>query len=90
MCGIANIVGVLDGTHIPIFHCPGRFRRLNKVYFKDVSDICKLTLACCVLLNLCILCDDEIDNFIDMSMAVNVNNYQNIFHNLPSAAAVAC
>ena len=45
-------------------------------------------MACCVLHNLCIICSDEIEDFIDMNQADNVNNYPNIFRNLPRAVTI--
>ena len=54
-------------------HLKGRFRRLQKVYYCDVKDICKLVMSCCILHNLCIICDDDIEDFIDMNQTVNVN-----------------
>ena len=48
-------------------HLKGRFRRLQKVYYCDVKDICKLVMSCCILHNLCIICDDDIEDFIDMN-----------------------
>ncbi|XP_060083974.1 uncharacterized protein LOC132563238 [Ylistrum balloti] len=63
-------------------HLKGRFRRLQKVYCKEVEDICKLTMSCCVLHNLCIICADEIDDFIYINFVQNVSNYMNIFQNL--------
>ncbi|KAJ8312926.1 LOW QUALITY PROTEIN: hypothetical protein KUTeg_010299 [Tegillarca granosa] len=71
-----------------IAHLKGRFRRLQKVYCKQVQDICKLTIACCILHNLCIICADELEDFIDMSLVQNVNNYRNIYQDLPAAEIV--
>lgn len=71
-----------------IGHLKGRFRRLQKVYCKHVQDICKLTIACCILHNLCIICADELEDFIDMSLVQNVNNYRNIYQDLPAAEIV--
>ncbi|XP_060557268.1 LOW QUALITY PROTEIN: uncharacterized protein LOC132717730 [Ruditapes philippinarum] len=59
----------------------GRFRRLQKLYCHNIEDICKVVLAACVLHNLCILCEDKIEQFIDMNQAQDVNNYPNIFAN---------
>lgn len=69
-------------------HVKGRFRRLQKVYCKKVEDISKLIMSCCILHNLCVICEDDIYDFIDINMAENVNNYMNIFQNLPSAEIV--
>lgn len=59
----------------------GRFRRLQKLYCHNVEDICKVVMAACVLHNLCIICEDEIEQFIDMNQAQDINNYPNIFAN---------
>lgn len=66
----------------------GRFQHLQKVYYNDVEFISKLIMACCVLHNLCIICYDEIKDFIDMNQADNVNNYPNIVRNLPRAETI--
>lgn len=66
----------------------GRFRRLQKLYCHNIEDICKVVLAACVLHNLCILCEDEIEQFIDMNQAQDVNNYPNIFANNADAVQI--
>jgi hypothetical protein len=58
--------------------CPfkRRFRRLQKVYNCDVKDICKLVMSCCILHNICIICDDDIEDVIDVNQSVNVTSNQ--------------
>ena len=43
----------------------GCFRHLRGVYFHDTTTICKLIFAGCVLHNLWVLNDDEVDHYMD-------------------------
>jgi len=55
-----------------------RFRQLMKLDFHTVQRCCKFIIACCTLHNLCILHEDELDDFLE---EVN-EQFQNIEINL--------
>ena len=60
-------------------HLKGRFRRLKEVTLHDPSKIAKLIIAGCILHNLCVIHSDDIEEFMDNNMIVDVNECENIF-----------
>ena len=69
-----------------IGHLKGRFRRLREVPLHNLRSICQLIMAGCVLHNLCIIGNDEIQDFInnDPEEALHPNNYVRIHRNTPT------
>ena len=64
-----------------IGHMKGRFRRLREIYSPDLSHICNFIMAGCVMHNLCILHEDDVESFIDINQVDAGNNYVNIYPN---------
>ncbi|XP_062588208.1 putative nuclease HARBI1 [Saccostrea cucullata] len=64
-----------------IGHLKGRFRRLQNLHVGSVTHMCNLVISACILHNMCIICDDYIDDFIDMTQAEDINQYPNVFQN---------
>lgn len=60
-------------------HLKGMFRRLKEVTLHDPSKIAKLIIAGCILHNLCVIHSDDIEEFMDNNMIVDVNECENIF-----------
>jgi len=60
-------------------HLKGRFCRLKEVTLHDPSKIAKLIIAGCILHNLCVIHSDDIEEFMDNNMIVDVNECENIF-----------
>ena len=48
-----------------IGHLKVRFRRLKEIPLHNHSQICKVITAACICHNLCVLCDDDIENYIE-------------------------
>lgn len=63
-----------------IGHLKGRFRRLKDVFCYSIEDICKLVMSACVLHNLCIMCDDDVSEFLCNDPG-EVNNYPPVYPN---------
>ncbi|XP_038067665.1 protein ANTAGONIST OF LIKE HETEROCHROMATIN PROTEIN 1-like [Patiria miniata] len=57
----------------------GRFRRLREVYCHQVKSICQLVTSACILHNMCILADDDVEIFVEEEE--EVNEYHNMYHN---------
>lgn len=62
-------------------HLKGRFRRLKEVPLHCHADICKLVYAACILHNLCILHEDDVEDYIQADEDGNANNYGNVYQN---------
>ena len=60
-------------------HVKGRFRRLENIHCKYVSDACYLVSSACVLHNLCVLSNDVIDN-LEPELG-RVTNYPPVYRN---------
>ena len=58
-----------------IGHLKGRFRRLKQVHLYNVRAISKVIHAGCILHNLCILADDEVDTYIEQDEDNHPNDY---------------
>lgn len=50
-----------------------RFRQLTRLDFRTVKRICKFIVACCTLHNLCIDCDDNIENFMETDIQTDIH-----------------
>lgn len=46
-------------------HLKGRFRRLRDVPLHNYEDICQLMMTCCVLHNIRVMNEDEIEEYIE-------------------------
>ncbi|XP_053399128.1 putative nuclease HARBI1 [Mercenaria mercenaria] len=64
-----------------IGHLKGRFRRLREIPLHNPAHICKVIIAACICHNLCVLCDDDIENFIENDVQADPNNYGNVYQN---------
>lgn len=56
-------------------HLKGRLRRLRDVLLHNHEDICQLIMACCFLLNICVLNEDEIEEYSEED-DVDPNHFQ--------------
>jgi len=64
-----------------IGHLKGRFRKLTEITFHNVEDICYFVMAGCKMHNLCIIHEDNIEEFINNDDFQHPNQYPNIFGN---------
>jgi hypothetical protein len=71
-----------------IGHLKGRFRRLQNLHVGSVTHMCNLVTSACILHNMCIICDDYIDDFMDMTQAEDINQYPNVFQNAADGANI--
>ncbi|WAR08929.1 LOW QUALITY PROTEIN: HARB1-like protein, partial [Mya arenaria] len=60
-------------------HLNCRFRRLQNVPFHNSEDICKLIYAACILHNLCLLHEDDVEGYIQEDN--DPNNLANVYAN---------
>ncbi|XP_062583188.1 putative nuclease HARBI1 [Saccostrea cucullata] len=67
-----------------IGHLKGMFRTLREIPFHKPEDIVSLIVSGCTLHNLCILHEDDVDDFIEGDDIGHPNNYPNIFRNDPN------
>lgn len=61
-------------------HLKWRFRRLKDVPLHNAEDICMLIVACCVLHNLRILHNDDVDSYIE-AVEDDQNQFMNVYQN---------
>lgn len=52
----------------------GRCRRLKHISMKNVEEICNVTVATCVLHNICILSGEELEEFMEADDDINQTN----------------
>ncbi|XP_069103544.1 uncharacterized protein [Argopecten irradians] len=67
-----------------IGHLKGRFRRLQEITVHEEKNIASTIVCGCILHNLCILCHDELDQYVDRSNEDDNhpnNHFPNIFQN---------
>lgn len=64
-----------------IGHLKGGFRRLRDVPLHDHADICSMIYAACILHNLCVQYNDDVDGYIEHVNDVQHNQFQNIYQN---------
>ena len=64
-----------------IGHSKGGFRRLRDVPLQDHADICSMIYAACILHNLCVQYNDDVDGYIEHVNDVHPNQFQNIYQN---------
>ena len=50
-----------------------RFRQLSRLDFYTVKRMCKFIVACCTLHNLCIECNDDIENFMEADIQTDID-----------------
>lgn len=62
-------------------HLKGRFRRLRDVPLHSHREICTLIYSSCVLHNLCIQYNDDIDGFVEQDVEHHPNQYENVYQN---------
>lgn len=48
-----------------IGHLKGCFRRLHELYYMNIEDYCYLITSACILHNLCVLKNDDIENYLE-------------------------
>lgn len=58
-----------------------RFRRLREIYFHDPEVMCSFIIAGCILHNLCIIHDADIEQFVDVQQNHHPNHFNNIYPN---------
>lgn len=64
-----------------IGHLKGRFRRLREICFHDPEVICAFIIAGCILHNLCVTHDEDIEEFVDVQQNHHPNRFNNIYPN---------
>lgn len=64
-------------------HLKGRFRRLQDIPLHSSTEICQMILAACILHNMCIFNDDEVEDYIMEEQLQDPNDCQcdNIYQN---------
>ena len=65
-----------------IGHVKCRFRRLQNVHLYDLESVARVAFCGCILHNLCILADDDIEEFIADDPHHNFNNYAPQIHGI--------
>ena len=55
----------------------GRWRKLKYVNIAKVVDIPNIVIAACVLHNICLMIDDDFEDFIEVNNEQEVNNFDN-------------
>lgn len=77
---------IISSARRPVERCfgylKGRFKRIRKIPFISPW-ILSLIVSGCILHNLCILHEDDVNDFIDQDGLRHPSNYQNIFRNDP-------
>lgn len=58
----------------------GRNRRLKGIDCTDIQRICNLIMAACCVHNMCLLCDEVVEDFMDLDPEPK-NNYPGIYRN---------
>jgi hypothetical protein len=74
-----RISGVRQNVERAFGHLKGRFRRLRDVPLHCHREICSLIFSCCVLHNLCVLYNDDIDGFIEQDIDHHPNDFDNVY-----------
>lgn len=64
-------------------HLKGRFRRLQDIPLHSSTEICQMILAACILHNMCIFNDNEVEDYIMEEQLQDPNDCQcgNIYQN---------
>jgi hypothetical protein len=62
-------------------HLKGRFRHLRDIPLHNHGEICRLVMACCILHNICVLKEDDVEAYMQVDPNLNPNNYQNVYQN---------
>lgn len=62
-------------------HRKGRFGRLQEIPLHSIKDTCQLIYAACILHNLCILHDEDVEEYITVDDDLDLTNCQYIFQN---------
>ncbi|XP_070175981.1 uncharacterized protein [Littorina saxatilis] len=62
-----------------IGHLKGRFRRLKEIPFHQAEDVVNLITSACILHNMCVLSDDNVQRYIDNDPALRPNRCQNVY-----------
>jgi hypothetical protein len=62
-------------------HLKGRFRRLQDIPLHNCGEICQMILAACILHNLCIITDDEVEEYITGEQEMNDLHCDNVYQN---------
>ena len=72
-----------------IGHLKGRFRRLRDLDCSSIKEVCYLITAACVLHNLCVVSNDEIEEYIESEADYNQNpnNFQPVYRNANAGTA---
>lgn len=60
-----RLLGVRQSVQRAFGHLKGRFRRLRDVPLHNYEDICQLMMTCCVLHNIRVMNEDEIEEYIE-------------------------
>ncbi|XP_064635180.1 uncharacterized protein LOC135492565 [Lineus longissimus] len=76
-----RISGCRQSVERAIGHLKGRMRRLKEVMGHDADEVEELIMAACILHNLCIIEDDDIDHYIDMDLPPHPNRLPNMIRN---------
>ncbi|VDI18195.1 Hypothetical predicted protein [Mytilus galloprovincialis] len=75
-----RLSGVRQTVERAFGHLKGRFRRLRDVPLHDHKEVCNLIIACCVLHNLCIINEDDVEGYIEYEEE-DPNNFPNVYQN---------
>ncbi|XP_070548887.1 putative nuclease HARBI1 [Ptychodera flava] len=72
-----------------IGHLKGRVRRLRELPMHDPEYVCETVIAGCIIHNLCIIHQDDVENYIDLDPQYidDPNQYPNIHINAPGGVA---
>uniref|UniRef100_A0ABM0MDV0 Nuclease HARBI1-like n=1 Tax=Saccoglossus kowalevskii TaxID=10224 RepID=A0ABM0MDV0_SACKO len=73
-----------------IGHLKGRMRRLRELPAHSIEDVCNIIMAGCIMHNLCILHEDDIDKYIGCAInsGSRSNRFPNIYHNAADGIAL--
>jgi hypothetical protein len=85
---VERAIGLMKGRFrkLAIGLMKGRFRKLREVYCIKVSSMCQLITSACILHNMCILADDDVEIFVDEEE--EVNQFNNMYHNVRSGVTL--
>ena len=83
-----RISSVRQNVERAIGHMKGRFRRLREIPFHNAEEICNLITVGCIMHNLCIMSEEDIEYYIDLQEVLHPNAYENIFPNEVTGVAL--
>ena len=75
------VCSIRQAVERAIGHIKGRFRKLKEVHLYNIQVICQVIFAGCILHNLCVLEDDDLEDYIDVNLHDRPNQYPPVFNN---------